>query len=467
MKNVTKIIIICIMILLCSVFVVYAEGDGYLVRFQDGYCPDVYEYNLEEVNARRGIYSADNPELLKPIEGFIEYISPNSKVELIEGAEGVTFFSLAEDELYPEQWQLQLINADAGWKLETYGNDVKVAVIDSGCFEHDDLKNNLLEGKNYIADDESTWDNHGHGTHVSGVIAAEMNNMGISGVAPKAKIVPLKCFDPSYDTYVEDILDAIYDAVDVFGCKIINMSWGLTADAPSLKEAIDYADSKGVILIAAVGNDGTTTTYYPAAYENVIGVGSVGMDKTKSQFSQHNKSVMVTATGEKVKSTYKDGGYQILEGTSQAAPMVSGIAAVALSMKENLTSEEFRALLTETTEDLGDEGYDVNFGYGLVDESALLNRLMGDIDCYTSPINLRDEDAYVLIRNNTENILNAISIFSKYDNGKFTGFGETQITLLPGKEILIKTARNSDKISHFLWSDFERLVPLATKRERE
>ncbi len=467
MKNKTKFILICMIIMLCPMFRVHADSGGYLIKFQEGFHPNIYEYNLKEVNADRGIYSVDNLEDLKPIEDYIEYISQNSMVTLIEGEETISPFSLPEDKLYSEQWQLQLINADAGWKLETYGNDIKVAVIDSGCFEHEDLKNNLLEGKNYLNGTTDVTDNNGHGTHVSGIIAAEMNDIGIVGVAPKAKIVPLKCFDPTHSTYVEDILDAIYDAVDVYDCKIINMSWGLKNDDPFLREAIDYADSRGVILVAAVGNYGSTTMYYPAAYENVIGVSSVGIDKNKSSFAQYNKSVLVTASGEKVKSTYKDGSYQVLQGTSQATPMVSGMAAVTLAMNENLTSEEFRKLLIETAEDLGEEGYDVKFGYGLVNEDALINRLMQNVEYYVSPINVRDGDAYVLIKNNTESILKASSIFSEYSKRKFIGCSETQITLLPDKEIIVKTNNNSNKISHFLWSNFNNLTPLTIKRDKE
>ncbi len=467
MNKRTRFIVIFIIIILCPVLKVYANNNSYLVRFQNGYYPNVYEYNLKEVNADRGIYSTNNLEDLKPIEDYIEYTSQNSTVTLIEGEETISPFSLSEDELYSEQWQLQLINADAGWNLETYGNDIKVAVIDSGCFEHEDLKNNLLEGKNYLTGTTDVTDNNGHGTHVSGIIAAEMNDIGIVGVAPKAKIVPLKCFDPSHDTYVEDILDAIYDAVNVYGCKIINMSWGVTTDDPFLKEAIDYAHSKGAILIAAVGNDNSTTLYYPAAYENVIGVSSVGADKTKSSFSHYNKSVLVTASGEKVKSTYKDGGYAFMQGTSQATPMVSGIAAVALSMNSNLTNKEFRQLLTETAEDLGDEGYDVYFGYGLANEDALIDRLMQDIDYYVSPINANDSEAYVLIKNNGEDILEASSIFSEYENCKFAGCIETEITLLPGEVTTAKTTISNNKISHFLWSGLNNLTPLTAKREKE
>ena len=455
------------MIMFCFVFKAHADSGGYLIKFQKDFQPDIYTYNLKEINADKGIYSSNSLEDLNPIENYIEYTSQNSRVSLIEGRKTISLFSLPEDELYPEQWQLGLIHADAGWKLETYGNDIKVAVIDSGCFAHEDLKNNLLAGKNYLTGTTDVSDNHGHGTHVSGIIAAEMNGFGIVGVAPKAKIVPLKCFDPSQNTYVEDLLDAIYDAVDVYGCQIINMSWGLEDDDPFLKEAIDYADEKGVILVAAVGNYGSSTMYYPAAYENVIGVTSVGIEKNKSSFAQFNKSVLVCASGEQVKSTYKDGSYRLLQGTSQATPMVSGIAAVALSMNEKLTSEEFRQLLTETAEDLGEEGYDVEFGYGLVDEDAFINRWMQDIACYVSPINIKNEDTYVLIQNHSPDILRAVSIFSEFQGEMFVGCSQKKIVLLPGEEITVVAGNRNHPISHLLWHNIENPIPHTVKREKE
>jgi len=467
MKMKVGVIALFVIAMLSSPFKAKADSGGYIVKLKDVDVPIELSEMLTEVNKTHHIYTIDNINQLEPFREYIEYTEINDEVALIEGEPTASLYSLPNDELYSKQWQTQMINADSTWKMETYGNDIKIAVIDSGCFEHEDLKNNLLEGKNYLTGTTDVTDNNGHGTHVSGIIAAEMNDIGIIGVAPKAKIVPLKCFAPSHDTYVEDILDAIYDAVDVYGCKIINMSWGLKNDDPFLQEAIDYADIKGVILVAAVGNYGSTTMYYPAAYKNVIGVSSVGIEKNKSSFAQYNKSVLVTASGEKVKSTYKDGNYQVLQGTSQAAPMVSGLAAVALSMNENLTSEEFRQLLIETAEDLGEEDYDVKFGYGLVNEDTLINRLMQNVEYYVSPINVRDGDAYVLIKNNTENILKASSIFSEYNQEKFIGCSEIMITLLPDKEIMVKTKNNSNKISHFLWSGLNNLTPLTAKREKE
>ena len=462
MKNKLLFIVVC-MIILCPVFNAQARDNGYLVMFKDGFKPETSEYNLKVVNEVRGIYSADNQEILKPLEKYIECISENSEVTLIED-DFPTVFSLRDETTSSEYEQLSLIKAEAGWKLEAYGNDVKVAVIDSGCYNHDDLKGNLLGGKNYLTGTTDVTDNNGHGTHVSGIIAAEINGIGTAGVAPKAKIVPLKCFDPSRSTYADDILDAIYDAVDVYGCKIINMSWGLPSHNSLLKAAIDYAYNKGVIMVAAVGNYGNTTLYYPAAYDNVIGVASVNRNKVKSSFSQYNRSVMVAALGESVKSTGKDGNYVLKSGTSQATPMVSGIAAVALSVDGSLTNTLFRQMLIETAEDLGDAGYDTKYGYGLANEEALLGKLMDKLGCYVSPVNLHNDEAYVLVKNNNDYILEAASLFSEYSGNKFVGCSVTPINLAPSEEKIVGIKSKNDKVSHFLWSGLGNPNPLTIRR---
>ncbi|MBQ8249812.1 MAG: S8 family serine peptidase [Clostridia bacterium] len=444
-----------------------ADDGTYIVKFVDGYTPDTAQYALEEVYADKGLYLTDDPEMLEPIKAYIERISPNSEVELIEGDMGFSTLSLPEDPYYSSlQVQLKMINASAAWELESYGNDIKVAVIDSGCHAHDELVDNLLEGKNYIDGTTDVSDNQGHGTHVSGIIAAQMDNVGVVGVAPKAKIVPLKCFETGKSTNVDALLQAIYEAVDVYGCKIINMSWGAAVNIPDLQEAIEYAAGKGVILIASVGNDNSVDLRYPAAYDCVVGVGSVDSSKVHSSFSQYNTSVTVVAPGEDVPSTYKTGGYANMSGTSQAAPMVSGMAALALSMDEDMTSAEFRELLTNSTEDLGDEGYDVKYGYGLVDMSAFIAELFEDIPHYVSPINMQDNEAYVLVKNNTESDFSAVSIFSEYSGKRFSGRSQTSVALASGETTIIKLENSENSnIAHFLWGSADHIRPLANKRD--
>ncbi len=447
-------------------FKLNAADETYIVKFVDGYTPDMASYPLEEIYADKGLYLTDDPEALGTIDVYIERISPNSEVELIEGDMGFSTMSLPEDPFYETmQVQVQMINASSAWELESYGNEIRVAVIDSGCYPHTQLVDNLLEGKNYIDGTTDVSDNQGHGTHVSGIIAAEMDNVGTVGVAPKAKIVPLKCFETGKSTNVDALIGAIYDAVDVYGCKIINMSWGASGNIPDLKDAIEYAAGKGVILIASVGNDSSADLRYPAAYDCVIGVGSVDSSKVKSDFSNYNTSVTVVAPGERVPSTYNSGGYIYMSGTSQAAPMVSGMAALALSMDEDMSSEEFRALLISSAEDFGDEGYDVKYGFGLVDMEELIDELFEDVPYYVSPVNIADDEAYVLVKNNTDNDFSAVSIFSKYSGRRFLERSQIAVTLSAGEDTVIKIGDiENSNISHFLWESSTDMRPYANKR---
>lgn len=459
-----KIFFIGLFLLMFGWFSASASQAGYLLQLHEGEILSPLPEGIEAVDIERGLYFTMDKAFTEMLRDKISEISLEYEVKLIEGAEPVRTFSLPTDELYTEHWQLQMIHADAAWRLETYGNEIKIGVIDSGCYPHEDLKDNLLPGKNYLDGSTDTTDTIGHGTHVSGIIASEMNGSGMVGVAPKAKIVPLKCFDLYQSTYTWHLIPAVRDAVDVFGCQIIHMSLGVPGDSIKFHEIIQYALDKGVIVVASVGNDGKQTFYYPAAYEGVIGVGSVGISKTKSRFSQYNSSVFLVAPGESVKSTGYHGGYQLMSGTSQAAPMVTGAIAAALSAKETLSQSDIETLLAETAEDLGQEGYDTSYGYGLLNTKAFFDKLLERSEYYVSPINQTEQGAYVLIQNRTEEILKANSIFSLYDSGKLTSCIAKPITVLPGKEVLVTTLDNADSITHFLWNDFSSLKPVAVKR---
>ena len=168
----------------------------------------------------------------------------------------------------------------------------------------------------------------------------------------------------------------------------------------------------------------------------------------------------LAAGGDDVVSTYKDGGYYIMYGTSQATPMVSGVAAVALSINPKLTNTEFTKLLTRTAEDLGDGGYDVRFGYGLVEEAALIEAIMKNIDYYVSPVNIFDGEASVLIKNNTGERLDCISLFAGYKYNRLAHTAITPVVLPAGAETVIRT---KGATVHFLWS-MEGMAPLADKR---
>lgn len=438
-----------------------ADG-GYIVKFKTDMNEICDLSGLDEISSGKNLYIAENREELSGLEEYIEYCETNDTAELIEGTEAVNVLSVPDDEFYSEQWQLRLVNADYAWELETYGNSVNVAVIDSGCNPHIDLNGSLAGGFNYTnnADSANFSDNIGHGTHVAGIIAARMNDIGIAGTAPKAKIYALKCVDTNSGSS-DALVKAIYDAVDKYNCRVINMSLGIKSDKQALHDAVQYAYEKGVIMVAAIGNDGNSVVNYPAAYDEVIGVGSVGMSKTRSSFSQKNETVFVAAPGENVKSLKGTNSYTKMRGTSQATPVVAGAAAIALSADGDISPEDFMELIKATSEDLGDKGKDILYGWGLLNIRGIMDAIAGEI--YVSPIN----DDEVLICNNGSENLNAWGIWGEFENGVYTGGAMNEIMLLSGKKIKLKYERMSDRLEFFLWKSVNDIKPLAKKRVSE
>jgi len=441
-----------------------AEHQGYIVKFKT--LPHTFDSSrFEEIHAPSKIYAVDSMDVLNGYDEHIDYVEENTVVKLDPPEDSLNLMTLPDDDQYPTQWWLQMINADYAWQHESYGNDVRVAVIDSGCYPHSDLDGNILTGWNFLTSNTDVTDNIGHGSHVCGIIASSINSSGVVGVAPKAKIVPLKCFDNNYTTTLKILEKAIYAAVDDYGCKVINMSWGNASISKDFKLAIDYAAEKDVLLVASVGNSGTTSKFYPAALENVIGVGSVDINKNKSSFSQYNTSVNIVAPGNSILSTSNTGSYVKKNGTSMAAPHICGMAALAFSIEPALTPYGFTQLLYDTAEDLGTEGYDTYYGYGLADTKALVDELMKTIPCYVSPINEDADRNYVLIKNNTSSVLSGQSLFAKFTSDKYDSIASTDIKLLPGKSAILKSP-DGNYNNHFLWSGISKLKPLAQKRER-
>ncbi len=265
------------------------------------------------------------------------------------------------------QWNLAMIGADAAFRENFLGQGVRVGVLDSGVNPHPDFGERLLAGRNYIEgaeDDAATSDRYGHGTSVAGLIAAA-NDDGYIGVAPGAEIVPLKITDGEY-VKISAICRAIYGGVDDFGCDVLNLSLGVAEPNAALEEAILYAEEHGVLVVSAVGNGGTRTAYYPAAYESVIGVGSLTKSGGVYDRSNHNDSVFLTAPGTELRSTAWQTDYANVTGTSYSVPQVSGAAAVLLGIDPTLTPAALRDLLARSAEDRGVEGYDEYYGHGML-----------------------------------------------------------------------------------------------------
>lgn len=240
-------------------------------------------------------------------------------------------------ELIPQG--VQMINAPKQWAIGHSGQDIIVAVIDTGVdYNHPDLKGQIIGGKDFTGKGDYL-DGNGHGTHVSGTIAAANNNSGIVGVAPKAKILALKALGDDGSGNMEDVIAAIRYAT-AQKVQIISMSLG-GPHSEELHNAVKEAAAAGIIICAAAGNEGdgnpdTEEMSYPGAYHEVIEVGAIDYNGNLAYFSNTNHEVDILAPGVDVLSTYLNGQYAKLDGTSMATPHMSG--AVALLMAKSATN---------------------------------------------------------------------------------------------------------------------------------
>lgn len=227
-------------------------------------------------------------------------------------------------------------------------------------------------------------DDHGHGTYVSGIIGAESDGQGITGISFGCELMPLKVLDasgvPSGALNTAEIIEALYYAADN-GAEVVNMSLGSYWPSDLEQEAVNYAHDKGVVLVAAAGNDGDATTIYPAGCEKVIGVGATTNKDEKASFSNYNSSVDVTAPGKDVYSTVISGGYAYGSGTSAATPMVSGLAALVRSHDDSLSADQVEQAIKDNADDLGEPGRDDYFGFGRINAFKTL----GGIDDEPQP----------------------------------------------------------------------------------
>ena len=284
----------------------------------------------------------------------------------------------ASDPLLAQQWGIFSIGADRVWSTTT-GTGVIVAVVDSGSGPHPDLVENLLPGRSFFgsveAPDGNDIDASGHGTHVAGIVAAMSNNgIGGSGVAPNAKILPVKVLDQAGQGDARDVAAGVRFAADS-GAKVINLSLGGTTESSSLTQAITYANDKGALVVAAAGNGGAADKpKWPASLDLTIAVTAVDPANNSTSFDQRGDYIDISAPGTNIISTVK-GDYASLSGTSMAAGFVAGAAALLFAAEPRVTNAQVRDILLRTATDIGDPGRDVTFGVGLINMVAALAEL--------------------------------------------------------------------------------------------
>lgn len=359
----------------------------------------------------------------------VDHLSLLTLKERASLQKNITYQSLftPNDQHFPLQWNLQAMNVPAAWDVDQvsplYGGDARVivAILDTGLASSllgnsqsvpdiasttiwtnptevagDGIDNDGdghvddIHGWNFVANTAQPADDNGHGTHISGVIAASMNNeVATAGIAANVTIMPLKVLDQHGSGVTTNLTAAINYAVD-HGASIINLSLGGNEDDPIFHQAIQAAAAQGIIIVAAAGNSGEATVKYPARYTEVIGVGATNTDSSRAGYSNYGSALTLVAPGGDTaldlnadgqpdgvpSQTCVDGSCSTfatvyLSGTSQAASEVT--AVIALLESCGAPPGNVRELLTSSAIDIGVTGRDDIFGYGLVNAAAALS----------------------------------------------------------------------------------------------
>ncbi|GAA3822762.1 type VII secretion-associated serine protease mycosin [Sphaerisporangium flaviroseum] len=314
----------------------------------------------------------------------------------------------ADDVRDRQRWVLDAVNAEEAWKV-TRGSGVTVAVIDSAV----DPKVGVLKGKVTVAPDmrSSAFDDGPvaagpHGTAMASLIAASGRGGGMLGVAPDANILSIPVISEEQSDYdlvepddglglpTESPLSRALRYATDHGAKVISMSLGEYITQRADRQAVAYALARGVVLVAAVGNDGdsqaarrlgTSFWSFPAGYAGVIGVGAVDKKGNPAGFSSDNLSVLVGAPGVDVVAALPGGGYEEVEGSSASTALVAGAVALIKAKYPNLTPELVARALTSTTRNRPAARYDDKVGFGVVDAAAALTRA-GQLSGYSSAL---------------------------------------------------------------------------------
>lgn len=248
-------------------------------------------------------------------------------------------------------WEIKKFNIENQWKL-SQGEGVKIAVIDTGCdLDHEDLKGNMLQGVNFVEPGKDPYDQNGHGSHTAGTIAAINNDGGMVGVAPKAKILPVKALGKDGNGSLDWVVQGIIWSADN-GADFISMSLGSPAPAQPLQRAIDYAARKGCVIFCAAGNAGEAVDImYPAKYDHTIAIGAIDRYLQRTNFTCSGETLDFLAPGHDILSCVPGNKYALMSGTSMSTPFAVGCAALLLSYARNSSGQSALLNMLNTSED--------------------------------------------------------------------------------------------------------------------
>jgi subtilisin len=356
-------------------------------------------------------------------EDLLSDLRQNPNIAYVEDDAAVMAVEPVFDGLeYEDAWGVSHIGSNALHEQNIRGAGVKIALLDTGIdYNHPDLDGNFVAGDNFISIDPDNHDPYddswnSHGTHVAGIIAAERNGEGVVGVAPEASLYAIKVLDGAGFGTLSSLIAGIEWAV-TNEMDIANMSIEAGMDFASLEQACAAAEEAGLLIVAAAGNSFGDELMYPARYGSVIAVTATGMDDAALPLSAVGPEMELAAPGDAIYSTTANGGYDLRTGTSQAAPHVTGVAALVLSsgFDQDLNGDgmvdhnDVRLRLRQTALDLGEPGVDSVYGYGLVSAAAadsvtpemhfVLTRLRGLPWCSAKTETLSDRVFEITIAN--------------------------------------------------------------------
>lgn len=341
-------------------------AEEWLIRWQTGTPSENFreESHILSYDADLGVTLAE-PADKEQLAEWVEHWYDSDEIVYMQPNHGVSVSAKPNDELLRFQPHLTPIQAEKAWDTHTANTSMIIGLVDTGVdLEHPDLKANLIGGKNLVDEKALPQDDHGHGTNLAGILAAEANNrIGIAGLLWKARIMPVKALESDGSGSEERLGRGIKYAVDN-GAKIVVLSLGLYKYSNYLYDIVSYAESKGVLLVAASGNDGQAVKY-PAAYPTVLAVGGIGPDKGVEADSNRGPELDIVAPW-RVFTTTLGGGYDYNEGTSMAAPQVAAVAALVWAKHPDWKPYQVRNHIKQTAEDLGAPGWDAISGDGLL-----------------------------------------------------------------------------------------------------
>ncbi len=302
----------------------------------------------------------------------VNYVLENYKINM---AEDVTTAGEVETSMHDNQvWHYEMINAPQAWDITQGSSDVTVAILDTGIDSSHPSLSNFVDtslGETFVGG--TPEDVQGHGTHVAGTVASYGD---VSGVMQDATLVSVKVLGDDGSGSSFGIQQGILYAADI-NADVINMSLGGGGYHQGTNDAIETAISSGTVVVAASGNDGASRISYPAAYDGAIAVGSVTSTESRSGFSNYGDGLEVMAPGSNIYSTYPNGQYRTLSGTSMAAPHAAGVAGMIRAVDSNLSVSEVRHILSDTAQDAGGS---YQYGNGIVDTFAAVQAAGGEQD---------------------------------------------------------------------------------------